>query len=276
MIGAVIDILLLYWYMMWYYILELPYWLKIYAELNLVCLIALTLTRLIWRLFIKILIPLIAGILLLVIRLVQRGLFLAFKHSKGKEAYVRMDDRLNAWGLGINGFLSSIKSLKAAVWKKGSMRKGWILLNLIAGIVIIAPFYLERDLSDNAAMICGRINHAVERTEERLFENLAAYYEPASKQPGSSEEEAETAQGENVILHLNAEGAGGSFLRSSPERTKSNVLGTVSGNDELTYLGNIQETKGTTWILVGTKEIKEAWISAKLIIDEDKARIDLN
>lgn len=75
--------------------------------------------------------------------------------------------------------------------------------------------------------------------------------------------------GYQYILHLNSEGYYGANLRSSPEKTNTNVLTAVSGEDELIYENEIVNDGTITWIKVSTEKFSEAWISKKLIREED-------
>ena len=68
---------------------------------------------------------------------------------------------------------------------------------------------------------------------------------------------------------MNSEGYYGANLRSSPEKTNTNVLTAVSGEDELIYENEIVNDGTITWIKVSTEKFSEAWISKKLIQEED-------
>lgn len=95
--------------------------------------------------------------------------------------------------------------------------------------------------------------------------------------PVVSEEPEEVSieeEGEKQVLHLGGQGYDGANLRSAPEKG-GNVITIISGDIELFYENEMAEGDTTIWLKVSTEGIEEAWISKKVIREEDLEKIGI-
>ena len=53
--------------------------------------------------------------------------------------------------------------------------------------------------------------------------------------------------------------------------TSDNIIDVVDGDTELVFENEIQESEGTIWVKVSTDEVSEAWISRKVLNEDEVA-----
>lgn len=273
MIKAVGNILQVYAAMALYFILKLPYPFRVLAFLWLAFAAVFFGLRFLTALIKKVLLPLLLKTILVLIQLLQRILLAIVRHVPNTEKPgVAADEALNRLG----GFLERIDQGNSP-WAEGGVRKipGAKLLaavSALAVVFLIIPHYMESTLTGNAKEICSEMNEISERTQEKIRAYVEQYYTPAERD--AHEEETTEAEAQNVekpVLHLNKEGIHGANLRSTPGTAGGNRIKVVSGDQELYYEGETQTVKGTVWIKVSTDDVEAAWISRKLIDENDLA-----
>ncbi|MEZ3517547.1 MAG: hypothetical protein K1W37_20475 [Lachnospiraceae bacterium] len=271
MIDAILNILNLYIAIIAHYLLKLPFAVLIIFAVLLVFIglrIVLFLVR-------RIIIPLFFILLKYIIYFLQLLAFtIAKKSTKHRNKIENFDESLNTFGMKLTEWQEQLKVRTPEGGKKIRIYAFLILL-LLTVVLVIVPHYMERSLTGNAKVICGRINEASNKILGG-FQNYAdEYYTPVIKEKDDFENintaaaDSKLDEGYQYILHLNSEGYYGANLRSSPEKINTNVLTTASGEDELIYENEIVNDGAITWIKVSTERFSEVWVSKKLIREED-------
>ncbi|GFI23497.1 hypothetical protein IMSAGC011_02286 [Lachnospiraceae bacterium] len=271
MIDAILNILNLYVAIVLHYILKLPFAVLIIFAILLVF-IGLKLILFLVR---RVIGPLILILLKYIIYFLQLLAFtIAKKSTKYRNKIENFDEILNTFGMKLTQWQEQLKVKAPESGKKIGVYGFFILLFLIV-VFIVAPHYMEPLLTGNAKIICSRINKVSNQILGGFQSYADEYYTPVIKEKDDLENtsmvstDSKSDEGYQYILHLSSEGYYGANLRSSPEKISTNVLTTVSGEDELIYENEIVNDGSITWIKVSTEKFSEAWISKKLIQEED-------
>lgn len=276
MIQAFTDILHMYWAMLLYYILKLPYAAKVIAITAITIFLAALGTTLCYKLGKRIILPLLFYLCTFVIRCLQNMVFWLVKLIPDfGENGVKIDERLNACGLWLENLRDRLKNTKSDIRKKIPLRMMILTIGIIICAFVIVPFYMESSLTGNARQTCARINLQTERIENGLWGYVNQYYTPATKVIAETIETTETTESSTeaeVILHLGPRGVQGANLRSTPDKRKDNIIEVVSGDVELFFEQEVEEVGGVVWIKIRTEQIDEGWISQSLIDEEDLER----
>lgn len=260
------DMLQVYWAMIQYYILRLPY--------PVMVLVLVT----IWYVPLGLVFCFLPWGARQVIRIVQWCLFQVSKFFPALENICgKADGLLNSWGLWLEGSEDMEPEEDGNGRRKGKKRLPvlgiYVLIILAICIFVIVPYYLESRLTGNSQQVCAEINQLVEKRVAHVQEYVDQYYAPKIQEEVVEEEPAE-AEEIRILLHLGSKGWDGSLLRSSPEKIPDNVICTVYKDVELYFEHEIQESGGIVWVKVSTDEIPEAWISRNLL-DEEEAEMYL-
>jgi len=271
MIDAILNILNLYAAIVLHYLLKLPF------AVLIIFLILFVFAGLKIILFLgrRIIIPLFLSLLKYIIYFLQLLAFtIAKKSIKHRNKIENFDEALNTFGMKLTEWQEQLK-VKGPESGKKIRIYGFFILIFLTLVFIVVPHYMEKSLSGNAKVICGRINEVSNKILGNFQSYADQYYIPVIKEKYNLEDVSTAAmdskpdEGYQYILHLSSEGYYGANLRSSPEKTNTNVLTAVSGEDELIYENEIVNDGTITWIKVSTERFSEAWISKKLIREED-------
>lgn len=262
--------------MILHYILKWPYALKILVCVTCAVLAIYIIIKLTYYIIRKLAMPLFFTILKYAIYLLQLlALAIAKAKPKQREKIEKFDESLNRLGIKSVEWQKQLKIEISDKYKK-VLIMGIFILFFASALFIIIPYYMEPTLSGNAKEICSKINQIPRDIEDNIQSYADQYYIPVSKEESSLGNAEETAitpplpeYEEKYILHLNANGYTGANLRSSPEKITGNVITAVSGEVELIYENEIVYDESITWLKVSTENIPEAWISKKLIQEED-------
>ena len=271
MIDAILNILNLYVAIVLHYFLKLPFAALVIFAILLIFIglkIILFLVR-------RIIIPLFLSLLKYVIYFLQLLAFaIAQKSTKHRNKIENFDEVLNTFGMKLTEWQEQLKVKELESGKKIRIYV-FLFLFFLTVVFIIVPHYMEKALSGNAKVICSRINEVSNKILGDFQSYADQYYIPVIKEKDDLENvntaavDSKPDEEYQYILHLNSEGYYGANLRSSPEKTNTNVLTAVSGEDELIYENEIVNDGTITWIKVSTEKFSEAWISTKLIQEED-------
>lgn len=271
MIDAILNILNLYAAIVLHYLLKLPFAVLI-IFLILFVFIGLKIILFLGR---RIIIPLFLSLLKYIIYFLQLLAFtIAKKSTKHRNKIENFDEALNTFGMKLTEWQEQLK-VKGPESGKKIRIYGFFILLFLTLVFIIVPHYMEKALSGNAKVICGRINEVSNKILGNFQSYADQYYIPVIKEKDDLENintaatDSKPDERYQYILHLSSEGYYGANLRSSPEKTNTNVLTAVSGEDELIYENEIVNDGTIIWIKVSTERFSEAWISKKLIREED-------
>ncbi len=257
------DVFNMYRAMLLYYILQSPYPLMIWLLVSM------------WYIPWGFLLCVLPSGLGFFIRFMQWCLYQATRIVPAvQEPCSKVDSALNTWGLWLenSGSLNSETDTtgKSKEAKRIPVFKIWVLLTLGALVFVIIPNYLESKLTGNSQQICMKINQFAGKKVAGVQEFVNQYYVPKVQEENAVEEPEEETE-ERIVLHLGEEGVSGSNLRSSPEVTSDNIIDVVDGDTELVFENEIQESEGTIWVKVSTDEVSEAWISRKVLNEDEVA-----
>ena len=253
MIHIVTDIIKLYTAMLMFYILKLPYAIRVIIYVEFIFLAAYLGIKLAFLLIKKVGIPMLFGIIKYIIYILQWIIFQISKViPKFQDKGEKFDESLNFLGMKseeLHGQLKA-KSLQKAV-KQKVLWSGFSILLAISVIFVIIPYHMEPVLSGNAKNICAKINQLSSDFEKNIRDYVKQHYTPATKRDTSKKKETSSMKTEKKgsVLHLGKKGYDGANLRSAPEENKENIITVISGDIELFY--------------------EEAWISKKLIRKKD-------
>ena len=277
MVQVVMDILNLYIAMLLHYILKWPYALKVIFVLLITATavyISIKVTLFVIR---KWGLPLLFIILRYFLYLLQL-IALAIVKTKPdfRERLEKFDEKLNSLGLKLDDWQERAE-IKIPVKVKKILMAGFGILFFASIIFIVFPYYMEPLVTGNSKDTCAKINKFTGGVEEKIQEYADYYYIPVIKVENEYESEVkeeeiempESAANVRYVLHLGVEGYYGANLRSTPERLEGNVIIVIAGDDEMYYENEIVDDGLITWLKVSTEDIAEAWISKKLIREED-------
>lgn len=274
MIRMIADILNIYAAMILYYVLKMPYGLRMVFDVAAIFLIMYFAFKLVSFLVKRCVLPILFPVLKSIIHVLQMIVFLIVKLLPPFQgAGSAFDDLLNSLGIKLEERQSLIKVKKQSggIWKK--IWKAGFGISLAAVIVfVVIPYYMEPSLTGNAKEICARFNRLSAEFEGNIYRYVNQYYTPKAPKKTSAHDqkaEEESQESRKYILHLGKEGYAGANLRSTPEIKKDNIIKAVSGNIELIYENETQYDGERVWLKVSTEDVKEAWISRKLIREED-------
>lgn len=273
MMGTVIhtlgDMLHLYWAMLWYFILKLPFVIRVFAATAILYAGLLFLSAALLFLGKYVVIPLLCYIFEVLIQFFQTILFFIVKICPGLEnTGSGIDDFLNKIGIRLEKIRSFMKTFNYKFWKKLPLLKMFIGLMVVLGIFAVVPFYMEPLVTGNANRICSEINRRTQELQDEIWVYVNRYYIPVIRSE-ETDQEAEEKKENKVLLHLGTEGVAGSNLRSSPEKQEGNVIKVIYGETELYYENEMVENEGIIWLKVSMEGGEEGWISKKLIKEED-------
>lgn len=273
MMRAVTDILNLYLAMLVHYFLKWPYVLKVFICVGLIFLLAFAAVKIIiyvvkrWG---KTFIFTVLKYAILLFQLLFLGIVKILPQFR--ERFEKIDTALNELGIKLSECEKQEKSINLKLWKKIWKTCFWVLI-LGTLVFVVLPYYMEPALSGNAKDICAQINQMSAGVQERIQGYADKYYVPAVKEEteAADMEEPELEIEENIqyVLHLKEDGFDGANLRSTPEKKSGNVIIVIFGDDELIYENEIVDNGGIIWLKVSKEGIEEAWISKKLIREED-------
>lgn len=265
------NMLQVYGAMLLYYILKLPYLLRVFVFLWIVCLGILLVLWLLFTTVKRIVLPCLIKIILIFIQFLQRLLLAIVRHFPGmRNLGAAMDETLNTIGICLETMDKGQYEWIGMLWKKIPKGKLFFAANVLTLLFVIIPYYMEPTLTGNAKGICAEINEVPTGLQEQIKSYVDRYYAPVQREAHKDEVKTVESQSiERVILHLNQAGINGANLRRTPEKSDGNIIKVVSGDLELYYEGETQVTKGTMWIKVSTEDVSEAWISRKLIEASD-------
>ncbi len=278
MIHMITDIVKLYTAMLAFYILKWPYALKVIVCVEGIFFVGYLIIKLAFSLVKKIGIPFLFGILKYVIYILQWITFQACKViPKFQEKGENFDESLNVLGIKLEEWHGQLKKkpLQKDV-KRKVLWSGSLILLVVLVIFVIIPYYMEPVLSGNAKNVCVKINQLSAEFEGNIRDYANRYYTPAVE-PVSLEEQKNGAietKEKGHVLHLGGEGYDGANLRSTPGK-EGNVITVISGDIELLYENETVEDDSTIWLKVSTEGVGEAWISKKVIREEDLERIGI-
>lgn len=244
MIHMVTDIVKLYTAMLLSYVLKWPYALKVIVCVEFIFFAVYLLTKSAIFLARKIGIPFLFGIFKYVIYILQWIIFQISKVApKFQEKGGQFDEALNTLGM------------KSEEWHN--------------------KLKMEPVLSGSAKNACDKINQFSADFEGNIRSYADRYYTPAKSVISEEPEEVSIEEeGEKQVLHLGGQGYDGANLRSTPEKG-GNVITIISGDIELFYENEMSEGDTTIWLKVSTEGIEEAWISKKVIREEDLEKIGI-
>lgn len=277
MIHMVTDIVKLYTAMLLSYVLKWPYALKVIVCVEFIFFAVYLLTKSAIFLARKIGIPFLFGIFKYVIYILQWIIFQISKVApKFQEKGGQFDEALNTLGMKSEEWHNKLKMepLKKEVKRKVKWG-GSIIVLAISIVFIIIPYYMEPVLSGSAKNACDKINQFSADFEGNIRSYADRYYTPAKSVISEEPEEVSIEEeGEKQVLHLGGQGYDGANLRSTPEKG-GNVITIISGDIELFYENEMAEGDTTIWLKVSTEGIEEAWISKKVIREEDLEKIGI-
>ncbi len=277
MIHMVTDIVKLYTAMLLSYVLKWPYVLKVIVCVEFIFFAVYLLTKSAIFLARKIGIPFLFGIFKYVIYILQWIIFQLSKvNPKFQERGGQFDESLNTLGMKLEEWNNKLKvePLQKAVKRKVKWG-GSVIVLAISIVFIIVPYYMEPVLSGSAKNACDKINQLSADFEGNIRSYANRYYTPAKPVIlEESEEESIEEEGVKQVLHLGGQGYDGANLRSAPEKG-GNVITIISGDIELFYENEMAEGDTTIWLKVSTEGIEEAWISKKVIREEDLEKIGI-
>ncbi len=275
-IADILQVFQVYWAILWYYILKLPFGIRIFTTAGLILFIiclGFKLTNCIRK---KAVLPLVFRFFEWGIKVLQRFIFWVVRMAPGwKERGYQIDDVLNQWGMKCEKKREGLKE-KKVLKKFFPIGKVISILIIVLILFVLVPHYIEPSLTGDAKKICTGINQRIERFERKMQNFVNQYYTPVEKPNRPEPVAVQAAESVEIpiILHLGPEGINGANLRKSPEKIEGNIIQAVSGEIELKYEKEIRENQGTIWIKVSTEDIQEAWISKKLIKEEDLRKIE--
>ena len=274
MTGTIFNLIQMYVAMILYYILKLPYGIRITVLFILSYGLVMCTIVTLYTFGKRILLPLIFYFSEWVIRLIQGLIFSIVKRSPSlEEKGSDFDEKLNDFGIRMESRRAYLKSNSKKHWRIIPFKKLFLVFSVFLCIFVIIPFYMEATVSGNTKQICSDINGFSENIQNNLWSFVNEYYTPAPKTITvvSEETHPQTEEVSKIILHLSPSGFNGANLRSSPDMGKRNIIGSVSGDVELYYENEFQKTGNGTWIKISMDGIDEAWINIGMIKTEDLA-----
>lgn len=273
MIQMITDILNIYVAMVIYYVMKLPYVLRTIFAVIVGFFIINLIVKIVFLVLKKCIVPIVFLLIKSMIQILQTAIFLIVKvipdfQNIGSD----LDEILNLFGIKLEEWNAVLKNRtqKSNIGKK-LWWGGFSILLVVTLVFVVIPYYMEPSLTGNAKNICVRLNKFNTNFEKDIYSYVNQYYTPAvsNESFSYSQKEEESSEVRKHILHLGKEGYNGANLRSTPELKKGNVIKVVSGDIELFYENDKEHDGERYWLKVSTEDVAEAWISKKLIRNED-------